>query len=56
MDIKTNHRRRRITVLAAPGAGAAVAAVTAMGTAAPAQGAVATGGIGTAPADCVKSG
>jgi len=55
MNIKTNYRRRRITVLAALSAGASVAAVTAMSSAAPAYGAVATGGIGTAPDKTVAS-
>ena len=58
MDIKTNYRRRRIAVLAALGAlgaGGAVAAVTAMSSAAPAYGAVATGGIGTAQDKTVAS-
>lgn len=55
MNIKTSYRRRRITVLAALGAGAAVAAVTATSSAAPAYGAVATGGIGTAPDKTVAS-
>jgi len=52
MNTKTKNRRKRIaalTALAAVGAGAAVAAVTATSSAAPAYGAVATGGIGTAP-------
>jgi len=55
MNIKTNYRRRRIAVLAALGSGGAVAAVTAMSSAAPAYGAVATGGIGTAPDKTVAS-
>ena len=46
---------RRATALAALGAGAAVAAVTATSSAAPAYGAVATGGIGTAPDKTVAS-
>jgi hypothetical protein len=55
MNIKTNYRRKRIVVLAALGAGAAVAAATAMSSAAPAYGAVAIGGIGTAPDKTVAS-
>jgi hypothetical protein len=55
MNIKANHRRRRIAALAALGASAAVAAVTAMSSAAPAYGAVATGGIGAAPDETVAS-
>ncbi len=52
MNTKTKNRRKRIaalTALGAVGAGAAVAAVTATSSAAPAYGAVATGGIDTAP-------
>jgi sugar lactone lactonase YvrE len=52
MNTKTKNRRKRLAALAALGAvgvGAAVAAVTATSSAAPAYGAVATGGIGTAP-------
>ena len=49
MNIKTNHRRTRIAVLAALGAGAAIAAVAATSSAAPAYGAPATGGVATAP-------
>ena len=58
MNIKTNYRRRRTAALAAVaalGAGAAVAAVTATSSAAPAYGAVATGGIGAAPDKAVAS-
>jgi hypothetical protein len=55
MNIKTNHRRGRTAVLAALGAGVAVASVTAVSSAAAAYGAVATGGIGTAPDKTVAS-
>jgi hypothetical protein len=58
MNIKTNYRPRRIAVLAVLavlGAGTAVTAVTATSSAAPAHGAVATGGIGTVPDKTVAS-
>jgi hypothetical protein len=55
MDIRTNHRRGCIAVLATLSAGAAVAAVTALSSAAPAYGAVTTGGIGAAPDKTVAS-
>ena len=49
MNTKTKNRRKRIAALGAVGAGAAVAAVAATSSAAPAYGAMAAGGIGTAP-------
>lgn len=58
MNLRTNYRGRRITVLgvlAALGAGAAVAAVTATSSAAASYGAVAKGGIGAAPDKTVAS-
>jgi hypothetical protein len=58
MNIKANNRRRRtagLAVLAALGASATVAVVTATSSAAPAYGAMATGGIGAAPDKTVAS-
>lgn len=55
MNTRTNHRHKRTAVLAALGAGAAVAAVTAISVAVPAHGAVAAGGISTAPDKTVAS-
>ena len=58
MNIKANYRRGRtagLAVLAALGASATVAVVTATSSAAPAYGAMATGGIGAAPDKTVAS-
>jgi len=58
MNTKANYRRRRtagLAVLAALGAGATVAVVTATSSAAPAYGAMATGGIGAAPDKTIAS-
>jgi hypothetical protein len=58
MNIKANNRRRRtagLAVLAALGASATVAVVAATSSAAPAYGAMATGGIGAAPDKTVAS-
>ena len=58
MNIKASYRRRRtagLAVLAALAASATVAVVTATSSAAPAYGAMATGGIGAAPDKTVAS-